>query len=182
MAYIPELASFGMEKGTSIPDYPPPYVDDRRETEKGTSIPDYPPPYIDDERELFPPDTDFSPTMASHGNNRQRSIIATLIPMFTVIFYVGVLIASMVALGYTADTDRDMDKSNKADKTYCILYIKMKDRHIEPSKGHACDFVVYGNAGIGFLAILLIILTVIKAVLGRWLVIYKIICMHMSSC
>ena len=163
MAYIPELiASFGMEKGTSIPDYPPPYVDD--------------------EREMLPPDTDFSPTMASHGhgNNRQRSIIATLIPMFTAIFYVGVLIASMVALGYTADTDRDMDKLNEVDKTYCILYIKIKDGYIEFSKGHACDLVVYGNAGIGFLAILLIILAIIKAVLGRWLVICKIICM--SSC
>ena len=134
-----------------------------------------PPPYTDNEGGMLPPDTENLPNIASHDKNRRRSIMATLIPMFTIAFYVGVFIASMVALGYTVDTDRDMSKLNKVDKTYCILYIKEKDGLFEFSKGHACDFVVYGNASIGFLAILLIILAIIKAVLGRWLVI-------LSSC
>ena len=96
----------------------------------------------------------------------ERSAFATVISIFFVILYVGVFIASMVALGYTVDTERDIEKINKPEN--CILqvntggHVSSNDHHVIYKGNSRCDFIIGGNA------VLLIILSVIRAIFGKW--------------
>ena len=102
----------------------------------------------------------------------ERSALATVISIFFVVLYVGVFVASMVALGYTVDTGRDLSKINKQEN--CILQIKTgdyisNDRFIVVfEESSRCDFIIGGNAVLGVFAVLLMILSVIRALLGKW--------------
>ena len=102
----------------------------------------------------------------------ERSAFATVISIFFVILYVGVFIASMVALGYTVNTERDIEKINKPEN--CILqvntggHVSSNDHHVIYKGNSRCDFIIGGNAVLGVFAVLLIILSVIRAIFGKW--------------
>ena len=102
----------------------------------------------------------------------ERSALATVTSIFFDVMYVGVFVASMVALGYTADTSGDMSKINKPEN--CILQISTRghvsndDAVVIYEGNRRCDFIIGGNAILGVFAVLLMILSVIKALLGKW--------------
>ena len=86
--------------------------------------------------------------------------------MIYVIPYLGILIASMVALGFMASTHNSFKDIFGGGK--CLLYSTVHDEHIDFNTGQTCKFVIYGEAALGIVAVLLIILSVVKAVFGKW--------------
>ena len=97
---------------------------------------------------------------------RKRNTAATVISMIYVIPYLGILIASMVALGFMASIHNSFKNTFGGGK--CLLYSTVHDKHVDLNTGQTCKFVIYGEAALGILAVLLIILSVVKAVFGKW--------------
>ena len=97
---------------------------------------------------------------------RKRNTAATVISMIYVIPYLGILIVSMVALGFMASIHNSFINNFGGGK--CLLYSTVHDKHIDLNTGQTCKFVIYGEAALGILAVLLIILSVVKAVFGKW--------------
>ena len=103
----------------------------------------------------------------------KRSTFATVLSMFMVIPYFGLFICGLVSLGLFASKDNDIHKINP-DESYngfCVLYSTYgSDRspQFQLSRGQSCKFFIYGQAFVSFLALVMIILSVIKTVWGRW--------------
>ena len=105
---------------------------------------------------------------------RKRSTFATVLSMFMVIPYFGLLICGLVALGLFASKDNDIHKGTDYDDYgygFCILYSTYDSDRVpkfQLSKGQSCKFFIYGQAFVSLLALVMIILSVIKVVGGRW--------------
>ena len=91
---------------------------------------------------------------------RKRNTAATVISMIYVIPYLGILIASMAS---THNSFKNIFGGGK-----CLLYSTVDDEHVYFNTGQTCKFVIYGEAALGVVAVLLIILSVVKAVFGKW--------------
>ena len=102
---------------------------------------------------------------------RERSTAATLISMIIVVPYVGILIACMVALGFMAVTHNSVRNYDLFDG-HCLLYAThdtVGDTDVfKLSKGPVCKFIIYGEGALGVLAVVLILLSVVKAIVGKW--------------
>ena len=104
---------------------------------------------------------------SENRSRRKRSTAATLISMIYVIPYLGILIASMVALGFMASIHNSVKNNFGGGK--CVLYSTLDDnKDVKFNTGQSCKFIIYGEAALGILAVLLIILSVVKAVFGKW--------------
>ena len=102
----------------------------------------------------------------------ERSAFATVTSIFFVVLYAGVLVAYGVSLGSIVGTGRALSQINKQEN--CILQINTGD-YISDDKfvvvfeeSSRCDFIVGGNAVLGVFAFLLVILSLIRARLGKW--------------
>ena len=107
--------------------------------------------------------------LSENCSRRKRSTAATVISMIYVIPYIGILIASMVALGFMASIHNSAKNNFGGGK--CLLYSTVHgtgDDNFKFNTGQSCKFVIYGEAALGILAVLLIILSVVKSVFGKW--------------
>ena len=115
-----------------------------------------------------------SQTRVTMSAIRKRSTFATILSMFMVIPYFGLLICGLVALGLFAAKDNDIHKETDYDDYgygFCILYSTYdsgRAQKFQLSKGQSCKFFIYGQAFVSLLALVMIILSVIKVVWGRW--------------
>ena len=143
-------------------------------------FPEVPPPYSEGylNNEIHAPDENSEGYLNSEIHapddirpRRERSTAATLISMMFVIPYVGILIASMVALGFMAVTHNSVRNYDLYDG-HCLLYAThdtVGDNDVfKLSKGPVCKFIIYGEAALGVLAVVLILLSVVKAIVGKW--------------
>ena len=140
---------------------------------------DPPPPYYEPstqpglEEEKNDVYYDSQNTMMTKSAKAKRSTFATVLSMFIVIPYFGLLICGLVSLGLFASKDNDIHKINP-DESYngfCILYSTYRSDQspkFQLSRGQSCKFFIYGQAFVSFLALVMIILSVIKIVWGRW--------------
>ena len=104
---------------------------------------------------------------SENRSRRKRSTAATVISMIYVIPYLGILIASMVALGFMASIHNSVKNTFGVGK--CVLYSTLDNNNdVKFNTGQSCKFVIYGEAALGILAVLLIILSVVKSVFGKW--------------
>ena len=113
-----------------------------------------------------------SQTRVTMSAIRKRSTFATILSMFMVIPYFGLFICGFVALGLFASKDNTIRKE-MGDYGYgfCILYSTYdsdRAQTFQLSKGQSCKFFIYGQAFVSLLALVMIILSVIKVVWGRW--------------
>ena len=104
----------------------------------------------------------------------KRSTFVTVLGMFMVIPYFGLFICGLVSLGLFASKDNDIHKRTNYDDYgygFCILYSTYgSDRYpkFQLSKGQSCKFFIYGQAFVSLLALVMMILSIIKIVWGRW--------------
>ena len=139
--------------------------------------PEAPPPYSEGylNNEMHAPDENSEGYLNSEFHapddirpRRKRSTAATLISMMFVIPYVGILIACMVALGFMAVTHNSVRNYDLYDG-HCLLYATHDTvDEFKLSKGPVCKFIIYGEAALGVLAVVLILLSVVKAIVGKW--------------
>ena len=142
--------------------------------------PEAPPPYSEGylNNEMHAPDENSEGYLNSEFHapddirpRRKRSTAATLISMMFVIPYVWILIACMVALGFMAVTHNSVRNYDLYDG-HCLLYAThdtVDDIDVfKLSKGPVCKFIIYGEAALGVLAVVLILLSVVKAIVGKW--------------
>ena len=133
---------------------------------------DPPPPYYEPSTQPGVKEEKYDVHYDSQTAKRKRSTFATVLSMFMVIPYFGLLICGLVALGLFASKDNTIHKE-MGDYGYgfCILYSTYdsdRAQKFQLSKGQSCKFFIYGQAFVSLLALVMIILSVIKVVWGRW--------------
>ena len=104
------------------------------------------------------------------SSRSSRSWIASVLSIYLLFLYAAFLVMTLVSLGFFAVTDNTVrsyaDKNNTAG--YCVLYANYINGDFELGKNAACAFILYGEGVLAFISLLLVLLSLFKAILGRW--------------
>lgn len=109
--------------------------------------------------------------LGTENDERPRSWIASLLSTYFLFLYAAVFVMTSISLGYFAVTDytvgsyyNDTNGTNR----YCILYAEISRDGFEFGNSQACAVTLYGEGLLAFLSLLLVIVSLIKAIWGRW--------------
>ena len=120
---------------------------------------DDPPPYYDSQAPLLG-DT----VVVTRGS--QRSVFGTLCSVLFIVPYLVLLCAPLVTIGFFASIHNAvLSQYNPG----CLLFATYSvSSGFHQSQNGACSFTVFGEAAISVLGLILIVLTIVKTVWGKW--------------
>jgi hypothetical protein len=107
------------------------------------------------------------------SKRHQRSWITTSLSLYFFFLYAAVIIITLMSFGYFAVTNSSAQSYYNNDTVgYCILYgsFNEQEQTFELGKNQGCLFTLVADGVLILLACLLILLSLIKAVWGKWLV------------
>ena len=120
---------------------------------------DPPPPYDDEQRPILD-DT------VVVTRRRKRSISATICSAIFIVPYTVLLCAPLVTIGFFASKQNELLNHYPSG---CLLFATYSGAGgFQLGQNGACSFTVFGEAAITVLGLILIVLTIVKTVWGKW--------------
>ena len=111
--------------------------------------------------------------LSSSRPRRERSWTATILSTFFCFLYASVLIITLISLGYftvTVNKVHSNDAHEDIEHGKCILFGKKDDDENKLKLGNdsPCNVTIYGEGVLALLSLLLVILSICRALWGKW--------------
>ena len=102
---------------------------------------------------------------------RKRSWTATILSTYFCFLYASVLIITLISLGsftVTVNKVRSNDTNEDTGHEKCILFGKNDNEDLKLGNDSPCNVTIYGEAVLALLSLLLVTVSICRALWGKW--------------
>ena len=109
--------------------------------------------------------------LSSSRPRREHSWTATILSILFCFLYASVLIITLISLGYftvTVNKVRSNDAHKDIGRGKCILFGSNDNENFKLGNDSPCNVTIYGEGVLALLSLLLVIVSICRALWGKW--------------